>query len=57
MLVRLILGSASSVGLALLSWNLLEKHFLKLKEKFDYVRGIKAELVIAAQSQQQTRTS
>ncbi len=36
MLACLILGPLVTYGLALLSWNLLEKHFLRLKKFFAY---------------------
>jgi peptidoglycan/LPS O-acetylase OafA/YrhL len=32
----LLVATAASIGLALLSWHLFEKHFLKLKRFFEY---------------------
>src|SRR5262249_30081294 len=34
--IHLLLGTAISVGVALLSWHLYEKQFLKLKRFFEY---------------------
>ncbi len=35
-LVSIVVGTALSYGLAWLSWNLIEKHFLRLKAQFPY---------------------
>lgn len=44
--VHLVLGALISIGIALLSWHLYEKHFLKLKKFFEYraatMEGFKA---------------
>ncbi len=37
-LARLLIGTGVSVGLAVASWHLYEKHFLKLKRFFEYRR-------------------
>lgn len=36
--VFVLITMGASIVAALLSWNLLEKHFLRLKEKFEYAR-------------------
>jgi hypothetical protein len=36
MLACLILGPLVTYGLAVISWNVLEKHFLRLKRGFAY---------------------
>ena len=42
-LASIMVGTAVSYGLAVLSWNLLEKHFLRLKRWFPYEPGFKTE--------------
>jgi peptidoglycan/LPS O-acetylase OafA/YrhL len=41
LLTRELIGFGVSIPLALLSWHLYEKHFLKLKRFFDYREGKK----------------
>jgi peptidoglycan/LPS O-acetylase OafA/YrhL len=49
-LVFSLVATSISVGLALLSWHLYEKQFLKLKDRFPYQYRVVPTLILVANS-------